>query len=313
MAKEHEDTDELDPKDTELEGNAEHDSGETEDHEEHEDDDKTAKVDSEIDEAETEEAREEIRARRRQERKSRSQRNRERVDALERNLQAITEQNRILQQQVSSIQDVNTGSQLAQIDSDITRANQAAEHFKSIIADAATKNDGKTLAEATEYMIAARTRAQQLTDFKNKAVQSMNKPQPADPETTSYAQKFLGSNKWYGGPKSKDRDSKVLTMLDNDLTSEGWVSNSPAYWAELQSRVDTYLPHRSQKKTANTQTQQRSPVSGGGSQSSGGGSSAFSLSAERVQAIKSAGMWDDPAARAKMIKTYREYDKANKG
>ena len=86
-------------------------------------DEKTAKVDEELDSAETDEDREAIRARRKTERKSRAQRNRERVEALERNLQAITEQNRVLQQQVSSIQDVNAGSQLAQVDSAITQAN----------------------------------------------------------------------------------------------------------------------------------------------------------------------------------------------
>ena len=255
---------------------------------EHEEDEKTAKVDSELDEAETDEAREEIRARRRQERKSRGQRNRERVELLERNLQAITEQNRALQQQVSAIQDVNAGSQLAQVDTAITQANQAAEHFKSIIADAATKNDGKTLAEATEYMIAARTRA-------------------LDTRLVSKTQQFLGKNSWYGGPTSADPDSKVLTALDNSLTAEGWDATTDDYWAELERRKEKYLPHRAERAQTPT-AKPRSPVSGGSTQSSGAGT-AFTLSAERVAAIKSAGMWEDPAARAKMIKSYRDYDK----
>lgn len=275
---------------------------------EHEEDEKTAKVDSELDEAETDEAREEIRARRRQERKSRGQRNRERVELLERNLQAITEQNRALQQQVSAIQDVNAGSQLAQVDTAITQANQAAEHFKSIIADAATKNDGKTLAEATEYMIAARTRAQQLTEFKANATRAMNAPKPLDTRLVSRSQEFLGKNSWYGGPTSADPDSRVLTALDNSLTAEGWDATTPEYWAELEKRKEKYLPHRAAKEAAPPPRRQGSPVPGGSTQSSGSGT-AFTLSAERVAAIKSAGMWDDPAARAKMIKSYRDYDK----
>ena len=276
---------------------------------EHEEDEKTAKVDSELDEAETDEAREEIRARRRQERKSRGQRNRERVELLERNLQAITEQNRALQQQVSAIQDVNAGSQLAQVDTAITQANQAAEHFKSIIADAATKNDGKTLAEATEYMIAARTRAQQLTEFKANATRAMNAPKPLDTRLVSKSQQFLGKNSWYGGPTSADPDSKVLTALDNSLTAEGWDATTDDYWAELERRKEKYLPHRAERAQTPT-AKPRSPVSGGSTQSSGAGT-AFTLSAERVAAIKSAGMWEDPAARAKMIKSYRDYDKSN--
>lgn len=285
----------------------------TEDHDpieadDNEDDEKTAKVDSELDEAETDEAREEIRARRRNERKSRSQRNRERVEALERNLQAITEQNRALQQQVSSIQDVNTGSQLAQVDAAITQANQAAEHFKRVIADAATKNDGATLAEATEYMIAARTRAQQLSEFKANAARAMNAPKPLDTRLVSKSQQFLAKNQWYGGPTSADPDSKVLTAIDNSLTAEGWDATTDAYWAELENRAKKYLPHRMQTQPARKPAS--SPVPGSGA-SPGASGATFTLSPERVAAIKAAGMWDDPASRAKMIKGYREYDKQN--
>lgn len=273
-----------------------------------EDDEKTAKVDSELEEAETDEAREEIRARRRAERKSRGQRNRERVENLERALQAITDQNRALQQQVSAIQDVNAGSQLAQVDTAITQANQAAEHFKSIIADAASKGDGKTLAEATEYMIAARTKAQQLADFKANATQAMNRPKPLDTRLVSKSQQFLGKNTWYGGPNSADPDSKVLTALDNSLTAEGWDPTTDDYWRELETRASKYLPHRMAK--AAPAARPRTPVAGGSTPSASGGA-AFTLSPDRVQAIKAAGMWEDPAARAKMIKTYRDYDKQN--
>jgi len=36
------------------------------------------------------------------------------------------------------------------------------------------------------------------------------------------------------------------------------------------------------------------------------------LSPQRVQAIKDAGAWDDPAKRSKMIKAYAEFDKQNR-
>lgn len=274
-------------------------------------DDKTAKVDSELEEAETDEAREEIRARRRNERKSRGQRNRERVEALERNLQAVIEQNRTLQSQVASIQDINTSSQLAQVDQAIQQAHQSAEHFKGVIANAAQRQDGRTLAEATEYMIAARTRAQQLTNLKESAVRAANAPKPLDTRSTTRAQQFLGKNTWYGGPTSADLDSKVMTAIDNGLTAEGWDPTSDEYWAELENRAKKYLPHRAASSAP--AARRGSPVSGGsGSQSSAGAGASYTLSPDRVQAIKAAGMWDDPAARAKMIKTYRDYDKQHR-
>ena len=296
--------------DEELKASTESDADEHDPIEPDEEDEKTAKVDSELEEAETDEDREEIRARRRQERKSRGQRNRERVETLERTLQAITEQNRVLQQQVSAIQDVNAGSQLAQVDTAISQAHQAAEHFKSVIAQAATRGDGKAIADATEYMIAARTRAQQLSEFKANATRAMNAPKPLDTRLVSKSQQFLGKNSWYGGPTSADPDSKVLTALDNSLTAEGWDPTTDDYWNELEKRKEKYLPHRA-PKSAGRSVAARSPVSGGSTQSVSGGE-AFVLSKERVAAIKAAGMWEDTAARAKMIKTYRDYDKSNR-
>lgn len=273
-------------------------------------DEKTAKVDSELEDAETDEAREEIRARRRNERKSRGQRNRERVEALERNLQALTDQNRTLQQQVSSINDINAGSQLAQVDAAIAQANQAAEHFKGVIANAATQQDGKTLAEATEYMIAARTRAQELKTFKDNSTRAMNAPKPLDTRLITKSQQFLGKNMWYGGPTSADPDSKVLTALDNSLTAEGWDATTDGYWQELEKRAQKYLPHRMQSASA-VPKRPGNPVPGGSQQSPSGGASVFKLSAERTNALKSAGLWDDKAARDKAIKSFRDYDKQN--
>jgi hypothetical protein len=46
--------------------------------------------------------------------------------------------------------------------------------------------------------------------------------------------------------------------------------------------------------------------------SSGKVGNTITLSRERVQAIKDAGAWDDPARRSKMIKAYTEFDKQNR-
>jgi len=304
MTQEHDEHDPID----EIEEKDELDHAVT--HEAEEDDEKTAKVDSELDEAETDDERDEIRARRKTERKNRSQRNRERVESMERNLQALMAQNQALQQQVSSIQDTNVGSQLAQVDSAIQQANNAAEHFKSVIAQAATRNDGKTMAEATEHMIASRQRAKELSDFKNNATRAINAPKPLNQALVSKSQQFLGKNTWYGGPNSADPDSKVLTALDNSLTAEGWDATQDSYWVELEKRAEKYLPHRlaTQRPTARPGNPVAGSTRSSGSPDKGG---VFMLSKERSDAIKSAGMWDDTAARNKMIKSYRDYDKQN--
>lgn len=297
--------DELDPID-EIEDKDELDTGDTlivED-----EDEKTAKVDSELDDAEDDEAREEIRARRKTERKNRSQRNRERVESMERNLQALMAQNQALQQQVSSIHDTNVGSQLAQVDSAILQASNAAAHFKALFDQAALRNDGKAMVESNQYMLDQQRRAKELTDFKANATRAINAPKPLNQAMVSKSQQFLGKNTWYGGPSSADPDSKVLTALDNSLTAEGWDSTQDSYWTELEKRAEKYLPHR--VNAGKPVPRPANPVAGGtrssGSSDKGG---VFQLSAERRKAIESAGMWDDKATRDKMIKSFRDYDK----
>ena len=273
------------------------------------DDEATAKVDTELEEAENDEEREKIKALRAG-RKTRTQRNRERVDALERTLQSVQAQNQTLQQQVSSIQDVNTGSQLAQIDNAIAQANQAADHFKSVIATAASNNDGKTIAEATEYMIAARARAKELSDFKQNATRAMNAPKPLNPDMVEKSKAFLGKNTWYGGPTSNDQDSKILTVIDNSLTAENWDPSTDAYWAELERRKIKYLPHRVAKPQARAGG---SPVPGGNQSSNTSGKNVFHLSKAQIENMQMAGLWDDPEKRKSMIDQYRKYAEKTKG
>jgi len=279
-----------------------------------EEDETTAKVDEELDAAETDAEREAIRERRRRERKSRSARARERVEHLEATLRALEARNQALSQQVAGIQDANAGAQIAQIDTYITQADQAAEHFKSVIAAATTAGNGTEVANATEYMIAARQRAEKLRLFKDNATRAINAPKPLDPVMVSKSTAFLGRNKWYGGPQSNDPDSKVLTLLDNGLSGEGWDPTTDAYWQELERRAAKYLPHRAKPNGASAPAPQRSAVTGSSTASTPAtpnGGRSYTLSPERVQAIKSAGMWDNVAERNKMIKEYRDYDRNN--
>lgn len=279
----------------------------------HHEEEASARVDSEIEDAVDDTEREEIRARRRNERRSKNAKNRERVEALERNLNAVMEQNRALQQQVGTIQDANVGNQLAQVDNAIQQATNAAEHFKGIIARASAANDGAAVAEATEHMIASRERAKELNNFKLSATRAINAPKPLNPQLVSKSQAFLGKNTWYGGPSSSDPDSKVLTALDNSLTAEGWDPTSDAYWTELDNRAKKYLPHRAAAAPrGETRERQSNPVPGGNrAPTTGDKGGTFTLSPDRVKAIKDAGAWDDITARNGMIKAYRSYDKEN--
>jgi hypothetical protein len=291
-----------------------------EDHDEDEvDADATAKRDTELEAAADDAEREAIRARRREERKNRKERSREKMDGLERQVRALAEQNQRLTQQVGSIQNSNHGTQLAALDQHITQAEQAVQHFKSVIADAGTKGDGATIADATEAMIVARERAGQLKALKERVTKTSAAPAPLNPVMVEHVKSFLGKHKWYGGPQSSDMDSRMMKIIDDSVAADGFDSTTPAYYEELEKRGRERLPHRfgaaSAPPPAPPAGPRRQPVAGSGGEGGGkpGGGADFTLSAERVKAMKESGAWDDPKRREQLIRSYRDFDKQNAG
>lgn len=299
-------------------------------HEDDEDDgdDERTQVDSELANANTEVEREAIRARRRDDRKNRKSRQREKSASLERQVAALTKQNQQVIEQLASLQDNNTGAQLAQVDRAIQEADNAYQYHKNLVGDATTKGDGRAAAEATEAMIDARNRSKELNGLKQRATSAANAPKPLNQVMVSHASNFLGANKWYGGPQSADQDSRVLSSIDNSLAAEGWDSTTPEYWTELNARGAKYLPHRFNGESATMKPNTaytgadkatasapgKNPMAGGGGDggSNKGGGVTFGLSAERVKAMKDAGAWEDTTRRNAMISRFQAYDKSQR-
>lgn len=287
------------------------------DHDEDEPDgDATGKNDAELDEAADEAAREAIRERRRIERKAKKDRSRERVDQLERTNKALQDQIQALSQQVGSIQSHTTGTQLARLDQEIENAGKAVGHFKALIADAGTKGDGQTIADATEAMLEARDRQRQLTQIKERVTKQSTAAPAVDPLVVRHASAFIQKNSWYN-PAGNDRDTQIMRIVDNEVAAAGFDMRTPEYYEELEKRGRMVLPHRfnaGSPPAAPTPpaAPRRQPVAGAGGEGGGtrGGGGNFELSAERVKAMKESGAWDDPKRRQKMINDYREYDKA---
>lgn len=286
--------DELEKLDPEVNAEEPHD-------EEHEDD--TAKRDTELDDAESDAEREAIRERRREERKHRKNLQREKKSDAERELAALRAQVQRQQEDLLSLQSMQSGAQLAQVDQAINQATVRYQQLQQALADAVARQDGATVVRAQEEMWRARQDYEQLTNFKRQATVAQSQPRPLNPMLVNHAQEFLGKHKWYNGPQSADPDSKILSALDNSLAAEGWDATTKEYWQELETRAAKYLPHRMGK------AQKRSPVADGGQGSNVNSPRPTVISAERVKAMKDAGIWDDLERRNKMIKRYQEMDR----
>lgn len=273
-------------------------------------------TDDELQSAETEAEREEIRKRRREERHLRKQRQREREEKYQRDIAARDAVIDEMRQRLDIVERRGQGADMAQLDSAIKQSADAYQYFKGQIAEATAAQNGQLVAEATEKMMLAGQRAAELARIKQayQGRQAAPRPAPMDPRVTSKAQAWAESNSWYD-VDGKDMDSRVVRSLDADIMADGYDPRTEAYWEELDSRIKKYLPHRAKMAHNSSQGREsgtnRSPVAPSGKQgAAGNGSGAtFVLSPERVQAIKDAGKWEDPAERAQMIKRYRDYDR----
>lgn len=303
------------------------DDQESDSEEDHDDQEPESGEPEELDE------REAIRIRRREERRHRKEAQREREDNLRRELAARDSVINELRARQDALERRNIGSELGQIEEAKRQAATAYNHFKDQIRIATEMNNGQAVADATEKMMQIGQRFKELEQLEATVKTAQQRPTPLDPRLMNHAQNWVNNNKWFD-PAGKDPDSAVARALDAQLSSEGFDPTTEQYWKELTERVKKYLPHRSGRGTVATQREvsgssagkkmSKSIVSGsgrdaggnnggGGSGRQGGGKGGYTLSPERVQAIKDAGLWDDPKQRAAAVNNYRAYDKQNKG
>jgi hypothetical protein len=262
--------------------------------------------------AETAEEAEARRVRNRERRAQNKESRKNYIESLKRELASRDAVINDLSTRVASVEQRNVGSQLAQIDSSIKEAEQYYNHFKSVNQQAIEQANGAAAVDAQEKMFAAQQRYQMLQNAKKQMSTQATKPAPLDPRLKQHAEAWMSKNEWYD-PSGSDMDSDLVLKLDDRLVKEGWNPTTEEYWQELDARVKKYLPHKANssynKPQVNSGSKPRVPVAGSNQDSSSGVKSSYRLSAERVQALKDAGTYDDPVKRADAIRRFQQYDK----
>ena len=204
----------------------------------------------------------------------------------------------------------STGSEMAQLARAEQDAVAAYNQLRDIHASAVERADGKVATEAQERMSELRDKYNRIKSIKAAYTQRQNAPQPLDPRLASHADKWMSANKWYD-PSGKDEDSDIALTVDKRLAQEGWDPRTPEYWDELTDRLKKRLPHKVNSGYNQSNIRRNPPPVSGSGREGSGTQSTYKLSAARVAAIKEAGKWDDPKARAEMVKAYQAYDKEN--
>lgn len=278
----------------------------------------------------SEQDRQAVREHKRQSRMNQQQRAREKISSLERQLAQFIARDQEMSRRIGSLETNNLGSQAQQLDQAALEADNAEAHYMSVISDGTVKGDGQRVAEATNALMEIKRQKELIANAKQnlqQAQQAQQRPQqrPADPAVAAHVNRFMSENRWYT-PRNPDADSAALTAIDAQLSREGWNPSTPEYWDELKTRASAYSTTLATKLggkksidnerpigngyNAATPRPQRSPVAGSGSNNPSGGSdrNRYTLSPQRVQAMKEAGMWDDMKVREKVVAEYRKLD-----
>lgn len=268
------------------------------------------------DSGETEEEREQIRAARREERQLKKELKRQRELSAKHKITSLEKRNEDLARRLAAVENTAASYQFAQVDKAIEDEATRVEYAKMKLVQAAQAGDATAQVEYLEQLQDAKTKLNQIQAYKKQQLEEAKRPKQNVPndistEVQKNATQWLKSNKWYD-TNAKDTDSRIAKIVDQDLAAEGWDPADSEYWDELDNRLAARLPHRYASKS-------NSPIKRGGptassrtANPSGKSVTTITLSSERVQAIKDAGAWDDPAKRSKMIKAYSRYDKENR-
>ena len=264
----------------------------------------------------SDEEREKIREARREERKLKKELKKQRDFSAQNKIKMLERHNEDLARRLAAVENTAVSYQFAQIDKSIEDEATRVEYAKMKLTQAAQSGDAAAQVEYLEQLTEAKQRLQQAQHFKKQQLEEakapkQNVPNEVNNKVQKNAEKWLKKNSWYD-PHARDTDSRIAKVIDQELAADGWDPSDSEYWEELDSRLQTRLPHRytskgGSVKRANPSSSSR--VANSGASKPG----TITLSRDRVQAIKDAGAWDDVEKRNKMIRAYASYDRANKG
>ena len=235
----------------------------------------------------------------------------------------LQRENEEMKRDIAQLKRNTKAEQITRIDKSIEDAQVRLEYAKMKLAEASQNQDGQTVVEATMLLQNVQEEVKNLTQLRNQADRelSQNRQQAPAPEQNErvarLAAQWMRRNSWYN-PQSSDPDSRVAKKMDELLSAQGWDPEEDDYWDELDARLQKELPHRYNDSNDDESRGVRRPrnvVGSSGREASaaygGTNRSQFILSPDRVKAMKEVGAWDNPERKARMIKQFIAYDRAN--
>lgn len=251
--------------------------------------------------------------RRREERRKRRERQRKAEAENKAELQRAREQIDFMASKMQQMEALHLRNESREVDNRMAYARDTYDRAERAHAEAVARGDGIGASKAlrvrdqaaNEYREAEALRSRLMSIGQEPPTQRQQQRGP-DPRVVQRAKSFVEKHSWIDPTGLKDEDSAVARALDMKLQADGYDPSTDEYWERLESTLEKKLPHRFSKGGRS------GPPVTGGMDRAGSGKRPFYLSPERKKAMIDAGIWDDPAARNKMIKSYADYDAKQK-
>jgi len=228
-------------------------------------------------------------------------------------LHQLRRENQSMAERLAVVERKTTTGELARLDQAIEQEEHRVIFAKGKIKEAAETGNGELLVSAQDLLLEASKARDQYVDHKQRmTAKPTAQPamQPIDRQVQRHAANWMAKNSWYD-PNSRDPDCRRALMEDQILAEEGYDPKTQEYWEELDNRLQNVMPHRYTGTVDDNPpprtSRPRTAVTGSGRENippSSEGKHYINLSKDEVEAIKDAGMWENPTLRARMIARY---------
>jgi len=219
---------------------------------------------------------------------------------------------RELTERLSKIENTQESMRISRMDGAIERQENLIVAIKQKIA---TTEDRLEHSDLIDRLADEKLKLRDLQSQKKLAVESVKNPKTTVPDakrsrTDHLMNDWMSRTPWFD-PQGGGIDTRIATVIDEELVKEGWNPATEEYWDELDARLAERLPHRYKQQARRT-----APVSSTRNESqavsrSNLNSNQFYISKERKQALIDLGVWDDPEQRLRYIKQYQKFDREN--
>ena len=247
-------------------------------------------------------------------RKRQKERQRESMKKTREENEILLRELRAAQERIAALETRNLQVDAKTAETSYATALAEIQRAEAQLKEAFETGDGEKAVNAQRLREQSLARAREAEELKRRVTSPQPQQNLLDPLTDQYAKRWMRENPWFD-PAGQDEDSAIARAIDEawsrEAAQKGITPQSERYWQELDERVKRRL---GQDEVERKPRKAAPPVTGRGEYSPRPTTKDNdTLTQERIQALKTLNVWDNPEERKKYIAAYKQYDRQNAG